>query len=83
MGRLNYTELAKARIKEKRNVVISEAQNLEGETLGYTVAEQLVTEEEGKERKVFLRGGLGIMSEDGLRNLKVAVDEALKKVSEK
>lgn len=45
MGRLKYNQLAKAQTKENRNVVISEAATLDGETLGYAVSEQIVIHE--------------------------------------
>lgn len=80
MGRITYKEIAKRRIKDKRNVVISEAFDAEGSFVGYSIAEQLVTEEEGKETKVFLRGGLGIVSGDGLMEMKRAIDTACTKV---
>lgn len=80
MGRITYKEIAKRRIKDKRNVVISEAFDAEGNSMGYSIAEQLVTEEEGKETKVFLRGGLGIVSGDGLMEMKRAIDTACTKV---
>lgn len=80
MGRITYKEIAKRRIKDKRNVVISEAFDEEGSLVGYSIAEQLVTEEEGKETKVFLRGGLGIVSGDGLMEMKRAIDTACTKV---
>lgn len=80
MGRITYKEIAKRRIKDKRNVVISEAFDAEGSLVGYSIAEQLVTEEEGKETKVFLRGGLGIVSGDGLMEMKRAIDTACTKV---
>lgn len=76
MGRLTYKELSKQKFKEQRNVVISEAFDRENKSLGYSIAEQLVTEEEGKEIKVFLKGGLGIVDEEGLLQLKEAVDNA-------
>lgn len=76
MARLNYKEIAKRRIKEKRNVVISEAYNKENECIGYSIAEQLIIEEEGTEIKVFLKNGLGIVDSDGLLKLKEAIDEA-------
>lgn len=80
MGRITYKEIAKRRIKDKRNVVISEAFDAEGGFVGYSIAEQLVTEEEeGKETKVFLRGGLGIVSGDGLMEMKRAIDTACTK----
>lgn len=80
MGRITYKEIAKRRIKDKRNVVISEAFDAEGNSMGYSIAEQLVTEEEGKETKVFLRGGFGIVSGDGLMEMKRAIDTACTKV---
>lgn len=76
MGRLTYKELSKQKFKEQRNVVISEAFDRENNSLGYSIAEQLVTEEDGKEIKVFLKGGLGIVDADGLLQLKNAVDNA-------
>lgn len=76
MGRLTYKELSKQKFKEQRNVVISEAFDRENKSLGYSVVEQLVTEEEGKEIKVFLKGGLGIVDAEGLLQLKEAVDNA-------
>ena len=80
MGRLTYKELSKCKFKEQRNVVISEAFDRENKSLGYSVAEQLVTEEEGKEIKVFLKGGLGIVDAEGLLQLKEAVDNACVKL---
>ena len=76
MGRLTYKELSKQKFKEQRNVVISEAFDRDNNSLGYSIAEQLVTEEDGKEIKVFLKGGLGIVDADGLLQLKNAVDNA-------
>ena len=80
MGRLVYKELSKAKFKEQRNVVISEAFDKNNESIGYSIAEQLVTEENGKELKMFLRGGLGIVDDDGLLKLKEAVDIACYKL---
>lgn len=76
MGKLTYKELSKQKFKEQRNVVISEAFDRDNNPLGYSIAEQLVTEEDGKEIKVFLKGGLGIVDEKGLLQLKEAVDNA-------
>lgn len=80
MGRLIYKELSKQKFKEQRNVVISEAFDRENKSLGYSIAEQLVTEEDGKEIKVFLKGGLGIVDAEGLLQLKEAVDNACNKL---
>lgn len=80
MGRLTFRELSSKRFKDRRNVVISEAYNSETNKVGYSVAEQLVTEEDGKETKVFLKGSLGILDEDGLLALLDCVLEACEAV---
>lgn len=80
MGRLNYSEVAKGRIKEQRNLVISEVSDRDGNELGCSIAEQLVTEEGGKEVKLFLKGGLGIVSKEGLLQIKSIVDCACDKL---
>lgn len=78
MGRLTYKEISKQKFKDQRNVVISKVYNVENKFIGYSVAEQFVGEESGNEIKVFLRGGLGILSNEGLLQLKEAVDKAVK-----
>lgn len=80
MGRLTFRELSSERFKDRRNVVISEAYNSKTNKVGYSVAEQLVTEEDGKETKVFLKGSLGILDEDGLIALLDCVLEACEAV---
>lgn len=77
MAKLSYREIAKAKIKDSRNVVISETYNADEKFIGYSVSEQLIAEESGRETKVFLRGGLGIISEEGLIALHNALQAAL------
>jgi hypothetical protein len=79
MARLSYTEICKERIKEKRNVVISETFDSEGKFMGYSVTEQLVAEENGKEVNVFLKNSLGILDDNGLLGLYNAVEYACEK----
>lgn len=81
MGRLRYLELAKARVKPQRNVVISETIDSENNFLGYSITEQLVTNEGERETKVFLRNGLGILNREGLEQLRNAIDETLEKIT--
>ena len=81
MGRLKYLELAKARIKLQRNVVISKTIDSENNFLGYSITEQLVTNEGERETKVFLRNGLGILNREGLEQLRNAIDETLEKIT--
>ena len=82
MGRLKYKELANERIKEQRNIVISETYDRNDNLLGYSVAEQFVAEENGKEVKMFVKNGIGILSKVGLLNLKKAIDSALIELGE-
>ena len=42
MGRLNYKELAKASTKKNRNVVISEAYDKKGESVGYVMLNSML-----------------------------------------
>lgn len=82
MGRLNYNELSKRRFKEQRNIVISEARNVKTNDLeGYAVTEQLVTEENGKEVRIFLKGGLGLVDKEGLVQLRDCLNEAIEKTN--
>jgi hypothetical protein len=77
MGRLTRRELVKARFKDTRDLVISETYNINGEFVGYSVSEQLVVVEHGKETRVFMRGGLGIVDRDGLKAIKQAIEKVL------
>lgn len=79
MARLSYTEICKERIKEKRNIVISETYDSEGKFLGFSVTEQLIAEENGKEVNVFLKNSLGILDEEGLLALCDALNYAVEK----
>ena len=77
MGRLTRREVAKARFKKSRNLVISETYNINGDFVGYSISEQLVAEENGKQTKVFLKSGLGIVDKDGLKAIKEAIEKVL------
>lgn len=80
MGRLRYNELVKGKIKPNKNIVLSEVRNDKGEYIGVSISEQLVVKEENdKEIRVFLKNGLGIVSDAGLMMLKQVVDEACEK----
>ena len=81
MGRLKYNQLAKAQTKENRNVVISEAATLDGETLGYAVSEQIVIHEGEKDTTMFLKNGLGIVSKEGLVKLRDAINKTLEQIN--
>lgn len=80
MGRLRYNELIKKRIKPSKNIVLSEVRNDKGEYIGISICEQLeVKTEQDKEIRVFLKNGLGILTDDGLMELKQAIDVTCEK----
>ena len=81
MARLKYNQLSKAEIKNNRNVVISEGATLDGETLGYAVSEQIVIHEGDKDTTMFLKNGLGIVSKEGLVNLRDAINKTLEQIN--
>lgn len=66
MARLTYREIGKAKYKDNRNLVVSEALTQDGEHVGYSIAKQLVAKEGEKETRVFLKDGIGIVDEEGL-----------------
>lgn len=80
MGKLNFKELSNKKYKEQRNIVISEAFDTDNSLKGYSIAEQLVAQEGENQIAIFLKGGLGIVDEQGLLQLKEAVDEACAKI---
>lgn len=73
-----YTEIAKANISEKRNIVISDCS-----TGGFTIAQQSLIKEGEKEIPMFYRGAISIRDLNGLYNLRDALNITIKKVEER
>jgi hypothetical protein len=70
---IEYNEVAKAKISDTRNIIISECNKG-----GYTIAQQLeITEGKGKTTTVFMKGALHIDDIEGLENLKHAINETI------
>lgn len=67
-----YIELARAQVSKRRTAVISQCSKG-----GYTVAQQLEAEEDGKTTCVFLKGAIHVDDLDGLYNLRDALNEAI------
>lgn len=67
-----YTELAKAKIQEKRNIVISLCSKG-----GFTIAQQLEVEEGTRTTGVFFKGAFHIDSLEGIENLRDALNVVL------
>jgi hypothetical protein len=74
-----FTELAKAKIQDKRNIVISRNENVGG----YTLAQQISIEEGRKVTSIFIKGAFHIDALCGLYELRDACNEAIKKEESK
>ena len=70
-----YIELSKAKIKDKRSLVVSRNET----NGGYTIAQQLVVEEGRRSTTIFMKGAIYVEDLDGLYNLRDALNEAIKK----
>lgn len=70
----DFTELSKAKIQDKRNLVISK--NGSGT---YTLGQQIVVQEGKKQTLIFLKGAIHVDSLEGLYNLRDALNEAIQK----
>lgn len=67
-----FTELAKAKIQDKRNLVVSK--NTDGT---FTLGQQIVVQEGRKQTAIFLKGAIQIENLEGLYNLRDALNEAI------
>lgn len=72
-----YVELAKAKIKEQRNIVISECSKG-----GFTIAQQLEVKEGNRVTSVFMKGALHVDSIEGLHNMRDTLNVAISKHEE-
>ncbi|MGL5920456.1 MAG: hypothetical protein ACRCZQ_08150 [Bacteroidales bacterium] len=73
-NRRQYVELAKARITESRNIIISDC----GE--GYTAAQQLVAPEGTGFTTVFLKGAFHLDDLESIYNFRDALNAAISKI---
>jgi hypothetical protein len=73
-NKIEYTEISKAKVTEKRNIIISTCSKG-----GYTVAQRLDTEENGENVSVYLKGAFHVNDLQGLYNLRDAINMAIKK----
>jgi hypothetical protein len=72
-----FTELAKAKIQDTRNVVISRKDND-----GFTIAQQLEVTEKKRVTTVFMQNSIHIDNIQGLYNLRDALNVAIQKQEE-
>lgn len=71
---MKFVELAKVKIQEKRNLVISKF----GETI--TLGQQVIFEEDGKKMGIFLKGAIQV-DINKLQDLRDAINEAIEKIN--
>lgn len=71
---IDYKEIAKAKVQEKRNVVISECSKG-----GFTIAQQLEVHEGNHCTNVYLKGAFHVDDRQGLMNLRDAINVVLEK----
>ena len=71
-SRVEYNEVSRAKISDSRNIVISTCSKG-----GYTIAQQLVAQEDGKTTSVFMKGAFHVDDVHGLYELRDAINLAI------
>ena len=71
-SRVEYNEVSRAKISDSRNIVISTCSKG-----GYTIAQQLVAQEDGKTISVFMKGAFHVDDVHGLYELRDAINLAI------
>lgn len=81
MGRLRYEEIARGRIKESRDLVVSKAYNKDsGKFEGYSVSEAIQVEDGERLMEVFLKNGLGVLDKEGMYKASCVFQKACEKI---
>ncbi len=71
-----FRELARAKIQESRNLVVSKMVGSEC----FTIAQQLVVNEGTKTTTIFMKGAIHVDGIDNIYGLRNALNEAIEKV---
>lgn len=72
-NKIEYNEISKAKVSDSRNIVISTCSKG-----GFTIAQQLEANENGKVMTVFMKGAFHIDDIHGLYELRDAINLAIK-----
>lgn len=72
-NKIEYNEISKAKVSDSRNIVISTCSKG-----GFTIAQQLEANENGKVMTVFMKGAFHVDDIHGLYNLRDAINLAIK-----
>ena len=79
--RNKFIELAKAKIQDKRNIVISKVNDEDTSMeLGFTVAQQIEVQEGNKITSLYMKNAVHIDNIEGLYNLRDALNVAISKI---
>lgn len=73
-SKVEYEQLSSARVSNSRNVVVSRCSRG-----GFTVAQQVVIEDDGHEMTMFMKGAYHVKDLDALIALRDAIDLAIDK----
>lgn len=73
-GKAEYEQLSSARVTKSKNIVVSKCSKG-----GFTIAQQLVVNDDQNEVSVFLKGAYHIRDVNALISLRDAIDEAIEK----
>lgn len=73
----HFDQLGSVQITKHRNMVLSRCDNG-----GFTIAQQLVTDEDGKVTKVFMKGAIFVDGVESLRSVNNLLRRVLKSVEE-
>ena len=72
-NRIEYNEISKAKVSDSRNIVISSCSKG-----GFTIAQQLEANDNGKITTVFMKGAFHVDDIQGLYELRDAINLAIK-----
>ena len=72
-NKIEYNEISKAKVSDSRNIVISSCSKG-----GFTIAQQLEANENGKITTVFMKGAFHVDDIQGLYELRDAINFAIK-----
>lgn len=84
MSKRHYKDVTSGKIKDSREIVISEAYDSDNNMLGYAVTESLINEfasgNSFEKTRIYLRGGFGVVSLDDLKTIANVCNEAVEKI---
>lgn len=74
---IQYDEISRVQVNTNRNVIVSKCS-----AGGYTIAQQIVVNEDGAKFETFLKGAIRIKDKQALQNLKDALEVAIDKIGQ-